>query len=141
MNYFRDHASIKWEKHSLDVDRVWEVIGIDTVHYQNQCFLSVVDHGPGRFAVCREISSEGEGSILNALRSVISEHGAPKSLVMDNAFVFHGKSFEQLALRFKMEIQYRAAHSPGTNGIVERNHRQIKSSAAKSNSSIHETLY
>ena len=40
-----------------------------------------------------------------------------------------------------MEIQYRAAHRPGTNGIVERNHRQIKSYAAKSNSSIHETLY
>ena len=55
-----DPAPVQWQVHRFEVDKVWEKVGIDTVHYKQRFFLSVVDHGPSRFAVWRLIPNESE---------------------------------------------------------------------------------
>ena len=136
-----DPAPVQWESHRLEVDEVWERVGVDTVHYNQRCFLSMVDHGPSRFAIWRLLSNEREESIVSTLRSIFSEHGAPQTIVVDNASVFHGRIFNELAKSWRINVQYRAAHRQATNGIVERNHRTIKSSAARTRRSVFEALY
>jgi len=80
----------------------------------------------------RLLSSEAEIYVINALRSIFSEHGAPSSIVVDNAPTLHGAKFTQFIGSYKKEAHFRAAHRPSTNKIVERNHQTIKSSAARS---------
>ena len=57
---------------------------------KEKCFLTVVDHGPIRFAVWRSISGKSENAVKNALESIFCEHGALAIILDDNAPTFHG---------------------------------------------------
>ena len=61
--------------------------------------------------------------------------------MVDNAPTFHGSKFASCMEKYKIETQFRAAYRPSTNGIVERNHRTIKCSAARGRQNVYEALY
>ena len=66
-----DPAPMKWEKGSLGVDVMWDRVGMDITHYQGMHFLSLIDHGPSRFAVYwRPLRRQDSGSVIQQVESV-----------------------------------------------------------------------
>lgn len=52
---------------------------------------------------------------------------------MDNGKTFHSREVRQLLEQFDVDTFYRCAYRPEGNSIIERNHRTIKSCAARTN--------
>ena len=136
-----DPAPIKTQKGSLSVDKCWERLAIDHTHYKNRVYLSVIDCGPSRFSIWREVKTEGADDVIKILDELFMEHGAPTEILVDNGGAFTGDKFKHLCIKWSVKIDYRCAHRPSTNGIVERCHRTIKRIAERSNIAIAEAVY
>ena len=110
----------------LAVESNWSRVAVDITHYGSQLFLSMVDCGPSRFAIWRQVRTESAADIVAQLRSVVIERGPCEELLMDNSTAFRSAAVEQFADGWGISLRFRAAYAPGGNGIVERNHRTIK---------------
>ena len=130
-----DPAPARHEPGSLGVEATWSRLAVDTTHYRGRCYLTMVDCGPSRFAIWREVVSENAASIVRVLEEVFRERGPVDELLMDNGAGFHSHQVRELCERWNVSRRFRAAHRPSGNGIVERNHRTIKRSAERSGSS------
>lgn len=116
----------------LEVEQPWSRIAIDVTHYRGVPYLSVVDCGPGRYALWRELKRESAQCILLQLQQIFMERGPVDEILMDNATAFRSRELNELFKYWKIRPLYRAAYRPSGNGIVERNHRTIKAWAEKS---------
>lgn len=115
----------------LGVDKNWERLAIDVTHYRGLPYLSIVDCGPGRFAIWRQLKNEQTEQIIRELAQVFYERGPVRQVLMDNATVFRSKTFMDFLAGWKIEPFFRAAYRPSGNGIVERIHRTIKATAER----------
>ncbi|XP_065667190.1 uncharacterized protein LOC136087678 [Hydra vulgaris] len=50
-------APIRWEKGKLDVEGNWERLAMDITHYGTDKFLSLIDCGPSKYALWRQLLS------------------------------------------------------------------------------------
>ena len=50
-----DPAPIKWDKGELSSKRTWKRLVVDVTHVEGKKFLTVVDCGPSRFMIWRQI--------------------------------------------------------------------------------------
>ncbi|XP_076036043.1 uncharacterized protein LOC143021997 [Oratosquilla oratoria] len=98
----------------LCVEENWGRLAIDVTHYRGTRYLSMVDCGPGRFGIWRELKAETGEEIARVMNEVFLERGPVDEVLMDN-----GNGF------------FRAAYRPSGNGIVERHHRTIKAIAER----------
>ncbi len=128
-----DPAPVVWEKGNLDVADGWSRLACDITHYNNNHYLTVVDCGPSRFAIWRQVRLEDADSVCNQLLQVFRERGPPSELLCDNSTVFRSRKLQQLCGRWLVRLVFRCAYRPAGNGIVERNHRTIKRMAARTN--------
>ena len=64
--------------------------------------------------------------IIAQLHSVAIEQGPCDELLLDNSTAFRSAMVAQFADERGIALQFRAAHTPGGNGIIERNHQTIK---------------
>ena len=92
-----DPAPAKWLKGSLDVQRVWQRVGMDITHYKGCSYLTLIDCGPSRFAIWRQLRLQTSASITGQLEVVFSERGAPKELLTDNDTAFRSSIFATFA--------------------------------------------
>lgn len=136
-----DPAPMKWEKGSLGVDGMWDRVGMDITHYQGMHFLSLIDHGPSRFAVWRPLRRQDSASVIQQLESVFCERGAPAELLLDNDTAFRSRVFQEFADGWNVRLRFRCAYVPAGNGIVERCHRSVKRIAARKSCSVQEAVY
>ena len=136
-----DPAPMKWAKGSLSVDGVWDRVGMDITHYQGTHFLSLIDHGPSRFAVWRPLRRQDSASVVQQLENVFCERGAPSELLTDNDTAFRSRVFQEFAGRWNVKLRFRCAYVPSGNGIVERCHRTVKRIAARKGCSVQEAVY
>lgn len=136
-----DPSPIRWEAGHLHVEGVWNRLSCDVTHYQNGKFLTVVDSGPGRFAIWKRITSESVAPITEAMNEVFCEFGPPNEILLDNGASFRSGSFTEMCDKWGVKILYRAAYRPSGNGICERNHRTIKRMAARTGKNIPEVVY
>jgi transposase InsO family protein len=127
-----DPAPIRWETGNLGVDHNWRRLAADITHYNNACYLSVIDCGPSRFTIWRKVIREDSGSICWELRQIFREHGSPVKLLLDNGLAFKSSQLGQLCTEFGVRRTFRCAYRASGNGIVERVHRTIKRMAARS---------
>lgn len=116
----------------LSVPKLWSRLAIDVTHFNRRCFLTIIDCGPSRFAIWREIRSESAALVVEHLEEIFRERGPPDELLMDNGTAFRSYSVAELCNRWNVRRRFRAAYRPAGNGIVERHHRTIKSTAARS---------
>ena len=123
------------------MDSVWERVAIDVTHFQGRLYLTMVDCGPSRFAIWRQLRYESAAYIIAELSSVFYERGPPAELLADNATVFHSRAFMAFAGEWGTRVRYRAAYAPSGNGIVERNHRSVKVIAARKSCGVPEAVY
>jgi transposase InsO family protein len=104
-------------------------LSTDVTHYGGRRYLTVVDNGPSRFCIWRQINHEDADSIVAELEQFFRERGPPQELLMDNG-VFRAGTVLRLLKKWNVEAVFRCAYKPSGNGIVEWNHRTIKRMAA-----------
>lgn len=125
----------------LGVDEEWKRAAIDVVHYRNEPYLSLVDCGPGRFAIWRKMRGETATEICDELENIFYERGALSEVLMDNAPNFKSAEMASLLKEWNVRPVFRAAWRATGNGIVERHHRTVKSMAEKMAASPIEAVY
>ena len=136
-----DPAPQRWTHGSLSVTKCWDRVSMDVCHVNDQQYLTLVDCGPSRYAIWRRIKRQDTDSVITALESVFLERGAPRELLTDNFTSFRSASFHEFVSRWGISVRYRAAHAPFGNGISERNHRSVKTIAARKGCSVAEAVY
>ena len=136
-----DPAPSRHVSGDLGTEQTWERLAIDVTHYRGVPYLSMVDCGPGRFAIWRRLKGETGAEICQNLDNVFYERGPVKEVLMDNARAFHSAEMKNLLVKWGVKEFYRAAYRAEGNGIVERNHRTIKASAERAGISPIEAVY
>lgn len=53
-----DPAPVKWKKGHLSVADVWGRVAMDVTHYRGRHYLTLIDCGPSRFAIWRELGRQ-----------------------------------------------------------------------------------
>ena len=116
----------------LGVDEDWSRLALDVTHYGGKPYLSMVDCGPGRFVLWRELKGESAAEICKELENVFYERGPVAEVLMDNALAFRSNEMAALLEKWGATAFFRAAYRASGNGIVERSHRTIKAMAERS---------
>ena len=136
-----DPASVTHEPGELGVDQDWTRLAVDVTHYRGVPYLSIVDCGPGRFALWRELKNETSHAICKELEQIFCERGPADEVLMDNATAFRSVEMSEFLRRWNTSPYYRAAYRASGNGIVERNHRTIKAIAERGRVSPMEAVF
>ena len=126
-------APVSHSSGELSVQSVWSRIAIDVTHYRGSLYLSIIDCGPGRFAVWRRIKFETAECIKQELEQLMLERGPVSEVLMDNAAAFRSNCLQLFFQQWNIQPFFRAAYKPSGNGIVERHHRTIKAMSEKAN--------
>lgn len=130
-----DPPPVRHEVGSLSVDKNWIRLAVDTTHYQGYHYLTIVDCGPSRFAIWRKVSSENSSDVVANLEEVFRERGPPTEILVDNSRAFRSSQLGSACQKWGVRRRFRAAYRPSGNGIVERNHRTVKRTAARTGGS------
>ena len=136
-----DPAPQRWQHGTLGVEKNWARVSMDICHVDGQHYLTLVDCGPSRYAIWRKIRRQDTASVIAELETIFLERCAPRELLTDNYTSFRSVPFLEFTSRWGVTIRYRAAHVPSGNGISERNHRSIKTIAARKGCSVLEAVY
>lgn len=126
-----DPAPTVHESGEIRVDDDWKRLAVDVTHYRQGLFLSMVDCGPGRVAIWRELRAENAEEIAGVLNEIFLERGPVDEVLMDNGTAFRSQALKDLLDRWNVRRFFRAAYRPSGNGIVERHHRTIKAMAER----------
>ncbi|XP_043247110.1 uncharacterized protein LOC122394343 [Amphibalanus amphitrite] len=126
-----DPSPVTHEGGSLAVTDNWSRLAVDTTHFGNRCYITVVDCGPSRHAIWRRIRSENAEDVATVLEELFRERGPVDELLCDNSTTFRSYKLAELCRQWNIRQRFRAAYRPSGNGIVERNHRTIKRMAAR----------
>lgn len=126
-----DPAPRVHEPGSLRVENDWKRLAVDVTHYRHQLYLSMVDCGPGRVAIWRELRAENAEEIARILNEIFLERGPVEEVLMDNSTAFRSRVMKEMLDKWNVSRYFRAAYRPSGNGIVERHHRTIKALAER----------
>ena len=126
-----DPAPIVHEAGEICVNVNWKRLALDVTHYRGKLYLTMVDCGPGRLAIWREIGAETADIIGRVLTGVFLERGPVGEVLMDNSATFRSQGLESMLDKWNVKRCFRAAYRPSGNGIVERHHRTIKALAER----------
>lgn len=136
-----DPAPIRHEGGALEVLKNWRRLAMDVTHVMGKPYLSIVDCGPSRYAIWKELNRENAESISKELEELFCERGPVKEILTDNGTVFKSEKFKSLCEEWGVKIEYRAAYRPAGNGIAERMHRTIKRTIERSRISPIRAVY
>ena len=126
-----DPAPVTHKPGELSIDEVWCRIAVDVTHYKGEAYLSVIDCGPGRFAVWRKLKYENAMCVREVLEQLVMERGPMSEVLMDNATIFRSALLREFFSKWNIRPCFRAAYRASGNGIIERHHRTIKSIAER----------
>ena len=136
-----DPSAVRWEVGELSVDNCWVRLASDVTHYGGKLYLTVIDCGPSRFSIWREVCSENSAELNRAIESIFREHGPPEELLVDNGASFRSYAFRQMCDKWGVLLIFRGAYRPSGNGIAERAHRTMKRMAARSKADVLDMVY
>jgi len=129
------------EPGELQVKENWKRLAVDVTHYRGVEYLTMVDCGPGRFALWRSMKSETAEEIAGVLNGVFLEHGPVEEVLSDNGTAFRSETLRRTMAWWNVRQYFRAAYRPSGNGIVERNHRTVKAVAERGEISPEEAVF
>jgi hypothetical protein len=136
-----DPAPVTFDHGKLSVEESWWRIACDVTHYRSKKYLTVIDCGPSRFAIWRELSNETEDQVVRNLSQIFMERGPPRELLLDNSATFRSAEVKRLCEAWGVKLLFRCAYRPEGNGIAERIHRTIKRMAARSNGDVLQMVF
>ena len=131
-----DSSAVRINGRELSVEEDWKRLALNVTHHGCQKYLTIVDCGPSRFAIWRNIQNESESQVVSVLRQIFSQFGPPIEILCDNAKSFRSNLMQEFCKLWKISLTFRCAYKPYGNGIVERNHRTIKRISARCGKNI-----
>ena len=136
-----DPASVVHKGGEVSIEYNWRRLAVDVTHYRNIAYLSMVDCGPGRFAIWRQLKREDAQCITAELENIFMERGPVDELLMDNSTAFRSQYLRDMLQCWNVDRVFRAAYRPGGNGIVKSHHRTIKAIAERGGISPIQAVY
>lgn len=136
-----DPMPVTWEHGKLSVKESWRRLACDVTHFRSKKYLTIIDCGPSRFAIWRELPNETEDVVVKNLLQIFLERGPPHEILLDNSATFRSGKLTQLCDAWGVAVRFRCAYRPEGNGIIERNHRTIKRMAARSGRDISQMVF
>ncbi|KRX49801.1 hypothetical protein T05_11212 [Trichinella murrelli] len=100
-----DPAPGKWKRGSLEVEEVWQRVGMDITHVRGRPYLTLIDCRPSRFAVWRRLRVHCSANVIEQLEAVFYERGAPEELLTDNDTAFRGRIFTEFVARWGVRVR------------------------------------
>ena len=114
---------------------------MDIAHHNGEHFLMLINCGPSRFAVWWPLRRQDVTAVIRQLESVFLEHGPPTEILADNGTAFISEQFRKFADIWGVRLRFRCAYMPHRNGIIEWNHRTVKTIAARKDCTVSEVVY
>ena len=136
-----DPAPVMHKKGEIGIAKNWSRLAIDVTHYRQIPYLTMIDCGPSRFAIWREIRCETSREIADVLNEVFLERGPVDEVLMDNSASFHSSLLKEMFDNWKINTYFRVAYRASGNGIIERNHRTVKAIAERSDITPQEAVF
>ena len=136
-----DPAPSVHEAGKIQVRDTWKRLAVDVTHYRQLLYLTMVDCGPSRIAIWRELRAETAENIASVLNEIFLERGPVDEVLTDNSTVFRSAALRETLDRWKVRRFFRAAYRPSGNGIVERHHRTVKAVAERGQISPLEAVF
>ena len=133
-----DPAPVRWEEGHLSVPEVWQRLAMDITHVRGVPYLSMIDCGPSRFAIWRQLTRETAAAVIAHVNQVFRERGPPAEVLTDNGPCFRSQEFAQALQGWPTAHFFSCAYRPAGNGIIERHHRTIKRMVARTGRSAEE---
>ena len=96
-------SSGRWEKGRIEVGNNWYRLGMDTTHYSGNGFLTLTNCGPTCFLVWCQLACQDALAIVQELKSVFFECGAPAEIQTDNVPAFCRQTFLALTDKWAYE--------------------------------------
>ena len=136
-----DPCPIRWRHGSLSVEKVWTRVAADITHVNGVPYLTMIDCGPSRFAIWRRLSGEASVTVIHHFTQVFRERGPPAELLTDNGPCFRSQEMKNFAMAWGITQLFSCAYRPTGNGIIERNHRTVKTMVARTGGKPEEMVY
>ena len=115
---------------------------IRLAHHNGEHFLKLIDCSPSTFAVWRLLRRQDVTAVICQLESVFLECAPhPAEILADNGTAFTSEQFRNFADSWSIRLQFWYANMPSGNGIIERNHRTVKTIAARKDCTVSEAVY
>ena len=136
-----DPAPVRWDHGELSVDDTWTRLASDITHYGGIPYLTLIDCGPSRFSIWRQLRNETADVVIKLIEQIFYERGPPKELLTDNGPCYVSEKFSKFMAKWNVVHIFSCAHRQQGNGIVERQHRTVKRMAARTGGSVQEMAY
>eukprot|EP00794_Sanderia_malayensis_P013419 gene13419-14795_t len=136
-----DPAPVTHNKGEIGNAKNWKRLAIDVTHYRQIPYLTMIDCGPSRFAIWKQISGETAREISGVLNEVSLERGPVDQVLMDNSATFHSSLLKEMYDSWKIKSYFRAEYRASGNGIIEINHRTVKAIAERSDITPQEAVF
>ena len=85
---------------------------MDITHYSGNGFLLLTDCEPIHFTVWCKLACQDASAIVQELRLIFFEQGAPAEILMDNTPAFYSQTFLAFTDEWGIQIQYWCAYVP-----------------------------
>ena len=131
-----DPSVVRNNGRELSVEENWKRLALDVTHHGCQKYLTIVNCGPSRLVIWRNIQNESESQVMSVLRQVFSQFGPSIEILCNNTKSFRSNLMQEFCKLWKISLTFRCAYKPFGNGIVECNHRTIKRMSARCGKSI-----
>ena len=105
-----DPHSIVVPHGELSVEKTWWRLALDITRVRGIVYLTMIDCGPGRFAIWKRLKDETACSICKSLSSVIMERGAVQEILIDNSTAFRSMKLKELCEYWRIVVVFRCAH-------------------------------
>ena len=114
---------------------------MDIAHHNGEHFLMLINCSSSRFAVWRPLCRQDATAVIRQLESVFLERGPPMEILTDNGTAFASEQFRKFADSWDVRLRFWCTYVPSGNGIIERNHRTVKTIAARKDCTVSEVVY
>lgn len=99
----------------------FEIIHIDTLKYESQNFLTIID-AFSKYAQVYPLENIQAIEIMKKLLHFFTHHSIPTLIVSDNGSEFNNALITDFFRLHKIDIHFCSPHHPASNGLLERFH-------------------
>lgn len=133
-NKAKQHQTIKVPVQKVVKDKsVGEALHIDivgklNVTFRKNAFILTIIDSTSRYLEAIPLRGVDSQLILNALNNYFSSYGICKTIILDNGPYFRSDVFKEYLKALNIELHFSTIYKPTANGILESQHKGLKSS-------------
>ena len=133
-------VNIRWDHGRITASEVSERWAADITHFKGKSYLSTIDIASG-FTVWHALRNESAMEVVDKMRQMFAVLGPPQQLLMDNGTVFRSREMSNLLNQWDVQAKFSCAYRPQGNAVIERVHRTVKRTSARTGRSVEEACF